>query len=63
MAAMVLADLGADVIRIDKPKDDSRAGPARTPTCSIGGAAPSVVDLHQPAAPRSSGAWPGRPTS
>ena len=47
MAAMVLADLGADVIRIDKPKDDLVLVPPGLNLLHRGRRS-VMVDLHQP---------------
>ena len=50
MAAMVLADLGAEVLRIDKPKDDLVfTGPGHN--LLHRGRRSAIVDLRQPGGP------------
>ena len=49
-AAMMLADMGADVIRVDRAQSASSAAirPARRPTCSTAAGARSAIDLKNP---------------
>ena len=61
-AAMVLADLGAEVVRIDRPSGGLQLGPPDAPDPTLRGRRRVAADLKDPAGGRRCCAWSSGPT-